>query len=229
MRGTKISVRIALVANLAMGSATIAAADAPASEPLNCELHGQAFYSKNASPRRPQPLPPSTGATFAAVTPNWKTISVGSQSNVGALRDALRRKRCRVGPIVAELLDLPDFNLSNARERVQLVTLSVTELGFQDKTATLARIYERAAKLGYELCPAEIGPQLRLQYMNQPLGEFLHIAMQPIATRQGRPMILAVANGGEGLILIGSDGSPDFRPSLTSRFVFVKPQAVAAR
>lgn len=220
---------LVFAATLAMICATLAAAETPPSPQLNCELHGQAFYSKNARTRSAEQLPPSTGATFAAVTPTWKTISIGSQVSVGALRDALRRKRCRVGPIVAELLDHPDFNLGKSRERVQLVTLSAAELGFQEKSATLSEIYGRATKLGYELCPAEIGPQLRLQYMTQPLGEFLHIAMPPIVTHGGQPTILAVANGGEGLILIGSNGHPDFKPPLSSRFVFVKPQAVAAR
>lgn len=217
---------VVVVASLAMVSAALAA---PVSEPLSCELHGQAFYSKTARARGAEQLPPSTGATFAAATPAWKTISVGSQESVTALREALRRKRCRVGPTVAELLDHPGFTLTKSRERVQLVTLSAAELGFQEKTATLAEIYGRAAKLGYELCPAETGPQLRLQYMTQPLGEFLHIAMHPLATRRGQPMIFAVANGGEGLILIGSNGSADFKPPLSSRFVFVKPQAIAAR
>lgn len=225
MKTTSLSV---FAATLAMIGATLAAAETPASGQLNCELHGQAFYSKNARARGTGQFPPSTGATIAAATPAWKTISIGSQDSVGALRDALRRKRCRVGPVVAEILDHPNFNLRRSRERIQLVTLSPAELGFPENTATLAEIYARAAKLGYELCPAEIGPHLRLQYMSQPLGEFLHIAMPPIVTRGGQPTILAVANGGEGLILIGSNGSPDFKPPLSSRFVFVKPQAVVA-
>jgi hypothetical protein len=203
-------------------------ADAPASQQLNCELHGQAFYSKTA--RIPgKDRPPSIGGLAATDAPNWKTINIGTHESVGMLRDTLRRQRCRIGPIVAEILDHPNFDISRSRERVQLAALSVTELGFQGKAVSLEEIYARAIKLGYELCAAEIGPQLRLQYMNQPLGEFLHIAMQPVLTQRGRPVILAVANGGEGLLLISSDGRPDFRPPLSTRFVFVKPQAVAAR
>jgi hypothetical protein len=204
-------------------------ADAPASQQPNCELHGQAFYSKTARmPGNDRTAPPAGGRS-AVDAPIWKTISIGTPENVETLRNALWRKRCRIGPIIAEVLDHPNFTISKSRERVQLAALSVSELGFQENPVSLAEIYARAAKLGYELCPAEIGPQLRLQYMNQPLGEFLHIAMQPVPTRRSRLVIFAVANGGEGLILISSDGNPDFKPPLSSRFVFVKPQAVAAR
>jgi hypothetical protein len=109
------------------------------------------------------------------------------------------------------------------------VSLSVAELGLAGKNASLAEIYARALKLGFELCPAEVAPQLRLQYMNQPLGEFLHIAMAPIPTRSGRPVILVVANGGEGLHILSSDGGGDVRPPASTRFIFARAQAVAAR
>ncbi len=205
-------------------------AEAPASGQPDCGLHGQAFYSKTARvPGNDRIAPSAIGGTPAIDAPTWKTISIGMHENAGTLRDALGRKRCRFGPNVAEILDHPNFNINKSRARVQLAALSVTQLGFHGQPASLAEIYARAAKLGYELCPAEIGPQLRLQYMNQPLGEFLHIAMQPLQTQRGRPLILAVANGGEGLLLISSDGNPDFRPPLSTRFVFVKPQAVATR
>jgi hypothetical protein len=49
----------------------------------------------------------------------------------------------------------------------------------------LRDLYRRALQLGLELCPAEGAPQLRLEYLNQPVGEFLHVAMRPIATYGG--------------------------------------------
>jgi hypothetical protein len=53
----------------------------------------------------------------------------------------------------------------------------VAELGFKEG-ATYSGICARALELGLELCPAEVGPALRLAYKDQPLGEWLIIAME---------------------------------------------------
>lgn len=105
---------------------------------------------------------------------------------------------------------------------MELVTVSAVELGFSTDTVTLGAIYARAKDLGLGLAAAEIGPQLRLQYFDQPIGEFLIIGMEPIRTWKGEQGILNVANGGAGLILIGQDGRVDAEISATSRFVFVR-------
>jgi hypothetical protein len=72
-----------------------------------------------------------------------------------------------------------------------------------------------------------VAPQLRLQYFDQPLGEFLIIGMEPIKTWKGEPVILTVANGGAGLILISQDGSPDAEISVASRFLFMRSNEAA--
>ncbi len=104
--------------------------------------------------------------------------------------------------------------------------MSAAELGFQTGTVRLAEVYARARQLGFGLAAAEVGPQLRLQYFDQPMGEFL-IAMEPIKTWKGDPVILAVANGGAGLVLIGQDGSADAEIPVASRFLFVRSNEAA--
>jgi hypothetical protein len=105
---------------------------------------------------------------------------------------------------------------------VELFTVSAAELGFQTETASLGQIYARAQQLGFGLAAAEIAPQLRLQYFDQPIGEFLIIGMAPIKTWKGEPVILTVANGGARLILIGQDGRADAEIFVASRFLFVR-------
>ena len=120
----------------------------------------------------------------------------------------------------------PAFTLSAAKSNVELFAVSAAALGFRTDTASLAEIYKRAQQLGFGLAAAEIGPQLRLQYFDQPIGEFLIIGMEPIKTWKGEPVILTVANGGAGLILIGQDGSADAELSVASRFLFVRSNEV---
>ena len=98
---------------------------------------------------------------------------------------------------------------------------------FQAETASLGQIYARAQQLGFGLAAAEIAPQLRLQYTDQPTGEFLIIGMEPIKRWKGELVILTVANGGAGLLLIGQDGSADAQISVVSRFLFVRSNEAA--
>jgi len=159
----------------------------------------------------------------AVAVPVWKTITVGTFADSLALRNALDAAGCRIGDTVGQILARPAFTVSATKTDVGLVAVSVAELGFQTDTASLADIYARARQLGFEFAAAEVAPQLRLQYFDQPIGEFLIIGMEPIKTWTGEPLILTVANGGAGLILIGQDGSADAEISVTSRFLFVRP------
>jgi hypothetical protein len=98
------------------------------------------------------------------------------------------------------------------------------DLGFGEDGATVQEIYARALQIGLELCPAEVGPILRLNYLDQPVGEFLNIAMRPIARYDGELVDLTVGNGGAGLLLIGGDGEPGLVLAGRIRFVFVRPR-----
>jgi hypothetical protein len=155
----------------------------------------------------------------------WKTIEIGARRSVNAYREALDAAAVRVGEAANEILGRPAFRYVGAKEKVELVIRSVADLGVVGESASLAEIYGRARRLGLALCPPEAGPQLRLDYADQPLGEILHVATEPVATYAGDLTILALANAGTGLLLIGSDGRPDFMAPRTLRFVFAVPQA----
>lgn len=159
----------------------------------------------------------------AVDVPVWKTIAIGTFADVSALTNALNAVGCGIGDSAGEILARPAFSLSVTKRSVDLFAVSVTELGFQADTVSLWNIYARAQQLGFGLATAEIAPQLRLQYFDQPVGEFLTVGMAPIQTWKGEPVILTVANGGAGLIVIGQDGNPDAQVPVTSRFLFVRP------
>lgn len=185
-------------------------------------LRNQLRLNKITSPTVPQ-LP----IRSALDVPVWKKVTVGNISDVFALHRALDTAGCGVGGLAEEVLARPAFTLSATKAEVELVAVSAAELGFDTETASLGQIYARARQLGFELAAAEIAPQLRLQYFDQPIGEFLIIGTEPIKTWKGDPVILTVANGGAGLILIGQDGSGDSEISVVSRFLFVPSNKAA--
>jgi hypothetical protein len=227
MAGSPPGIRASAEAARYAALSSAAIADTSPLNEINCGVHGQGFFTRTPPPRQRRP---ATGDGAAASDiPIWRTLRIGAHENMQALRDALRRKRCRIGEIAGEALDQMPVAKNKASVILDLSVLSIAELGFDRKGASFADVYARARMLGLELCPAEVGPQLRLTYMNQPLGEFLHVAMEPIVTRGGSPVVFVLANGGEGLLLISSEGQPDLMLPSTVRFVFVRRQAVAAR
>ena len=158
-----------------------------------------------------------------ATTPVWKTISVGTLSSNSAVHDAFRAGGCGIGDSAEEMLSQMDFDRNVTKSNVDLVALSLAELGFQNDEASLTAIYSRALKLGFQIAAAEVGPQLRLQYSNQPLGEFLDIGMTPITYKVGTSGIFILANGGAGLSLIGRQADLNGDVYTPSRMVFVRP------
>jgi len=193
---------------------------------------------------------PLSARVTASETPAWKRITLGTYKNVNLLREDLdsldcgavavpqvasiaeagvsvkkpATRPCNLGETAAEIIGRPAFALSKTRTDVNLVVLTPADLGLAGDSVAVAAVYARAELLGFAVCPAEVGPQLRLQYRNQPLGEALHIAMQPIARYTGELIAFTVINGGAGLLLTGSDGNLQLIVPPTRRFVFVRPR-----
>ncbi len=156
----------------------------------------------------------------AADVPVWKTISVGTFKDSFALRNTLDALNCGVGDGAAQVLARPSFVLNRSNEKLDLVSITAAQLGFQTGTVALHELYARAEQLGFELAPAEVGPQLRLQYADQPIGEFLIVGMKPIQTWRGESLVLVVANGGAGLLLLSQGAHAEIYSK--SRILFVR-------
>jgi hypothetical protein len=156
--------------------------------------------------------------------PIWKRVTLGTLYSVSAVREALENAHVHIGDSANEALGRPAFALSQTRTESDLVVVEVADLGFGEAGASLADVYARAKQFGLELCPAEVAPYLRLQYLQQPVGEFLQIAMNPVSTYEGAEVDLAVADGGEGLLLVGGEARPDRVANGAVHFVFVRPR-----
>jgi len=172
--------------------------------------------SLRAPPVREPPLHERTTADLAI----WKAVTLGTRPSVIRLREALQTPPFALGDTANELIGT---SLGSVRETVGLVVLSASEMGFDENGATLADLLARVRQLGFKLCPAEVGPALRLAYRDQPVGEFLHIAMKPLVARSGEPRDFTIGNAGTGLLLLGGDAAPGLVVSWTTRFVLVLP------
>lgn len=150
----------------------------------------------------------------------WKTITLGVHQSSSEYRKALQINGYRIGDYADHILN--KVKVSETETQLDLVVKTVAELGFKDG-ARRDTIYTRAIEFGLELCPAEVGPALRLAYKDQPYGEWLRIAMEPIAASGGRLEVFVVRGAG-GRWLYGGSGAPDSFWFADSRWVFVAPR-----
>jgi hypothetical protein len=150
----------------------------------------------------------------------WKTIKLGTGIKSGKhFCSSLEQKKFRSGKWARDMLQQKAFTIAAEETAMDLVVLSVAELGFK-AGAHYQQICTRALELGLELCPAEVGPQLRLQYPDQPHNETLTIAMEVIRGSDGEPYIFRVWHGKGGRWLSSYFGDPGIFWSGRSRFVF---------
>jgi hypothetical protein len=162
-------------------------------------------------------------STAIKVWDTWKKIKLGTGiKNADGFRKALKEADCDIGYWGNDILGKPAFTVSPSETKVELVVVSVAELGFKDG-ATRADIYKRANELGLDLCPNEVGPQLCLQYRDQPKGEWLLIAMEPIIDSDDGLRVFDVKrNGDGGQWLDGCSGGPDHFWGAGYRWVFLR-------
>ncbi|OIO46244.1 MAG: hypothetical protein AUJ28_02860 [Parcubacteria group bacterium CG1_02_37_51] len=116
--------------------------------------------------------------------------------------------------MLEEILEKTEF--SKEKQEYDLVRFSVKQLGFPNG-ATTDEIYTKAKELGLDLCPAEVGPQLRLQNTSK---EWMLIAMKQIIDRSGDPRLFVLDRSGGQLGLSGYSAWSDDWWSSSRRFVF---------
>ncbi|RKU20926.1 hypothetical protein C6503_05440 [Candidatus Poribacteria bacterium] len=131
------------------------------------------------------------------------TITLGTHRSGADLLKTLIEKKCMVSLWSLQALGNQDFPVMAEEITVDIVVLSMLEMGFSEgELATLDTIYNRAKQMGLEICPVETAAQLRLQFLNQQhwatvgrLGKFF-VASEPfVLTDDGFPKIFSVVRG----------------------------------
>ncbi len=151
--------------------------------------------------------------------PVWKTVKLGLHKSPKDYRAAIKSAKMKIGDWGDDILGR--ITCSQEEVDLDLVVLSVGELGFKG-SARYADICTKAVELGLELCPAEVGPALRLQYGDQTRGEWVLIAMEAIAGRVGDRLIFFVGRDGDDLWLCAYLGHPGLVWDAGCRFVFAR-------
>jgi hypothetical protein len=97
-----------------------------------------------------------------------RTVEVGGLTK-WELIEKLQQSSILINEYGERLLADDKFTTSKTKYSLQIVELTVGNLGFPDG-ATTEQIFKRVNELGLKLCPIELGPYLRLQYLDQSEG-----------------------------------------------------------
>ena len=101
-----------------------------------------------------------------------RMVRIGGMSRAQLLRE-LQENGVQLNPAAEELFSDSRFVTSRTSHTVETIEVSVAELGYS-QGATYAEITKGALGLGLSECPLELGPHLRLQFLDQPEGFLAH-------------------------------------------------------
>jgi hypothetical protein len=130
-------------------------------------------------------------------------------------KNKLEEKGIWISDYGKDILEKTKF--SGKQEKYNLVQFTVEQLGFPNG-ATTDQIYAKAKEIGLKLCPAEVGPQLRLSY---PGKDWKLIAMEQIPDRNGDPSVFDLSSDSVELGLHGADARPSYGWNADRRWVFL--------
>jgi len=130
-------------------------------------------------------------------------------------KEKLTEKGIYISEYGDDLLDKTEF--SKEQQTYKLAQFTVEQLGLPQR-ATTDEIYSKAQELGLQLCPAEVGPQLRLSYEGK---DWKYIAMKQITDRRGYLNVFCLGADAARLKLDGDEAKPGFRWVADYRFVFL--------
>ena len=127
-------------------------------------------------------------ATYPACPVVARTVQIGGQTKAELL-ERLAQNGVAINEAGRVLFTSDHFITSDERRYLRTVELCVRNLGFP-QGATTSDVYTSAMRLGLRLCPLELGPHLRLQFLDQP-ESFLG---QPVWQHRAPPGSIIVAS-----------------------------------
>ena len=160
-------------------------------------------------------------------------VVIGTKDRKELLK-AMKEQGINISSFAQEMIESPDFmpaqsglsgiqrlfkgERSPISEIVDIVRLKVRDFGFTNYPTT-TELFAKAEEFGLELCPAEVGPQYRLQQTDQPMDDWFYIGMKPLVA-SGFPRVFRLEHDSFGLWLDFRWARPDRSWSLVREFVF---------
>ncbi|AXX59766.1 hypothetical protein [Vibrio vulnificus] len=152
----------------------------------------------------------------------WK-VELGTLSKDELLFE-LSKNKINFNAYAVMLFMSQEFEISKERQTIELVKVSVRELGYPEG-ALYVDILNAAKEKSLTPCALELAPYLRLQYLSQPDGSLLTIASVPPFPDEMYPRGFYLSSNSTGLWLRGYRATEDVLWAPDSEFVFVKPYA----
>jgi len=156
----------------------------------------------------------------------FRTLKLGTglKSFDGFLK-AIKGANCEIGDWGKNLLRtmISVSAVATSQIEVELVVVSNLNLGVENG-ATMAETFECARRNNLNLCPGEVGPQLAIQYKDQPYGERLFIGMDPISDYECNLRIFVVERRSQSgwSWLCGHKSNPNLWRSADTKWVFLR-------
>ena len=158
--------------------------------------------------------------TAAQALHSFRAVTIGTLPNHQTYRAALEAAGHRIGDYANQILS--KMTVASVPATLDLVVLTNKEITGKDQ-ATRVEIYEAALARGdVDLCPVEVGPALRLQYGDQPMSEWLIVAMEPITDSGGSLRLFRVGRSSRGSWLLSLYDGPGSVWHGGSRWLFVR-------
>jgi len=177
---------------------------------------------KKETPEKPSPIiQPNQIKPFSIQEGGIIQLGTGLRT-LEDLQSAFQDNGCRITDFTKSIIERSEFTVASKLTIIDLAVVSGADLGFTDSVPRVD-IYARAQERGYGLCPPEVGPQLRLQYLDQPEGEHLLVGMEPIASSDCDHHVLNIEHDSNGLWLSCPGDYPHTRWFPGERWVFVRP------
>jgi len=149
----------------------------------------------------------------------WRTVEAGGKS-VQVFERELKQKGINVSDYARDLMKSKDFVTLKRPEQIKIARSTVGGLGFTEPPTTDQLLQRIGRDPELEYLPPEAAVTLRLEYGDQPLGEYLYAGMKPLTASDGRPSVFKLTRHEDGLWLSGYWTNPGDRWPLGHKIVF---------